>query len=242
MMATQCNPAGMKVKTVQRSSVLAWIAAVVIAVLFIAAGIWQLARAHYKDILAQRYATLATTMLPAEPTRDGDGMRVVVRGNWLAKHTVWIDNRTHAGRAGIHFLTPLVLVDGRWLFVDRGWVPLDGRRSLPEPPPLVLGDVTVEGHLVTPAEGFHLGAGPATGRLWPRIDPDSMRQLAAGVPVYPAVLQLEQGASDGLVRDWAPSTMSGDRHRAYAVQWFSFAAIVLGLMVWVIRRRLFNED
>jgi cytochrome oxidase assembly protein ShyY1 len=243
MTAAQCNPAGMKVNpALQRRSVLAWLAGIVFALLFAAAGFWQLSRAHFKDTLSQRYASVATETLPADPTHDVDGMRVGVRGHWLSGHTVWIDNRTHEGRAGVHILTPLQLVDGRWLFVDRGWAALDARRDLPAAPALTQGEVALDGRLAMPAEGFHFGVGPASGKLWPRVDPEAMRLLAAGAPVYPAVLQLEQPAGDGLVRDWAPPVMSGDRHRAYAAQWFSFSAIAFVLVVWAVRRKSSNES
>ena len=243
MTAAQCNPADMKVNPApQRKPVFAWIAGIVFALLFAAAGVWQLSRAHFKDALAQRYAAAATESLPHDPAIDVDGMRVAVRGHWLADRTVWIDNRTHEGRAGVHILTPLQLADGRWLFVDRGWAPIDGRRDLPAAPSVAKSEVALQGRLAMPAEGFHFGIGPASGKLWPRVDPESMRIAAAGAPVYPAVLQLEQQADDGLVRDWAPPVMSGDRHRAYAAQWFSFSAIALCLMAWAVRRKQSNEN
>ncbi len=216
---------------------LGWLAGIVFGALFAVLGCWQHTRAYYKDELAQRYATTAT--LAALPTATAsqaiDGMRVAVRGHWLPERTVWIDNRTHQGRAGVHILTPLVLADGRWLFVDRGWAPLAARRDLPVAPPVQMGDIELQGRLARPAEGFHFGGGSATGRLWPRVDPQAMRTLAEGAQVYPALLQLEQSGGDALVRDWTPPSMGADRHRAYAAQWFSFAIIALILVAWSVR-------
>jgi surfeit locus 1 family protein len=43
--------------------------------------------------------------------------------------------------------------------------------------------------------------------------------------------EVETGAQDGLLRDWAPPTSGVDRHYAYAFQWFALA--FAGFLFWL---------
>jgi cytochrome oxidase assembly protein ShyY1 len=44
--------------------------------------------------------------------------------------------------------------------------------------------------------------------------------------------EVEVGANDGLLRDWAPLTSGVDRHYAYAFQWFALA--FAGFVFWLL--------
>ena len=245
MVSTQCSPAGPANvnRAAQRMRTAGLLAGLVFALLFAALGKWQLERAAFKDSLAERYASAKAAdpvVLPvAEHAASADGLRVRASGRWLSERTTWLDNRTHQGRAGVHVITPLRLADGRWLFVDRGWAPLVASRTELPAPPQPKGDVVLQGVLKAPASGgFTLGKREDEGPLWSRLDLMHLRGQAAGSEVYPMVLELEDGAHDGLVRDWAPPAFGADKHRAYAAQWFSFALIALGLTAWSSWRAL----
>lgn len=206
-----------------------------------ALGLWQLDRAAFKASLLLRHGGgaggVAAPLPPLSEASRFDALRVTVRGTWLSARTVWIDNRTHAGRAGVHLLTPLQLADGSLLFVNRGWAPMPGDRARLPDPPLTQGEVTVAGLAALPStRGFSLGGGESSADLWPRIEAARLAAHAAGAPFYPQVLELETDLGDGLVRSWAPPSQGPDRHRAYAAQWFSFAAIAAALtLYWGIR-------
>src|SRR5688572_25274798 len=55
--------------------------------------------------------------------------RIDVRGVLLAKYTVFLDNKTHRGRAGYHVVQPLRLADGKHVLVNRGWIAAPPRRE-----------------------------------------------------------------------------------------------------------------
>jgi surfeit locus 1 family protein len=55
---------------------------------------------------------------------------------------------------------------------------------------------------------------------------------ALGNALEPRILLLDPAAPHGYVRDWQPPGMSPLRHFSYAIQWWSFAALVL--LVWVV--------
>lgn len=204
-------------------------------VAFIALGNWQLDRAAFKaEIQARRTAagTAAVALPAAADFARIDTLHVHAEGRWLADRTVWIDNRTHDGRAGVHLVTPLRLDDGSLLYVNRGWAPLVDRARLPQAP-LSRGPVSVEGFVVHPdTHGFTLAGGDARPELWTRIDPARLVRHAGTAAVYPVVLELQSELKDGLVRDWAPPAQGPQRHRAYALQWFAFAAMAAVLTLY----------
>jgi cytochrome oxidase assembly protein ShyY1 len=52
-----------------------------------------------------------------------------------------------------------------------------------------------------------------------------------GLALQPVVIQQHNDNRDGLARDWPKPDFGVDKHRAYALQWYSLAALgaVLGL-------------
>lgn len=90
------------------------LAAAVVIVLTLSLGAWQLRRADEKRVLqaAREAASQATpTQVGVSTVRpqDIEGRPVVAQGRWLNERSVFLDNRTHQGRAGFHVLTPLRL-------------------------------------------------------------------------------------------------------------------------------------
>src|SRR5262249_40037695 len=124
------------------------------------------------------------------------------------------------------------------LLIDRGWVPFTGRRtqlpdvSLAMPPP-----VSLTGRLADlPSPGLAQGrAAPDALAPWPRVTsfPASAELASAlGAPVAKHILWLEAGPPLGYAHDWQPPGMAPLRYTAYAIQWWSFAA--LALVLWAV--------
>lgn len=229
-----------------RRRIVALLAGLVATVAFVVLGLWQLDRAALKAGLLLRHGAGGETVSlpPLADAQALEALRARATGVWLAERTVWIDNRTHAGRAGVHLLTPLRLADGTLLFVNRGWAPMPADRAQLPRPALAEGVVTLAGLAAQPRSGgFSLGNGESSPDLWPRIEAARLAARAAGAPFYPQVLELETDLGDGLVRSWAPPALGPDRHRAYAAQWFSFAAIAAVLtLYWGLRSARRDES
>jgi surfeit locus 1 family protein len=229
----------------RRSRRPAWIphvATIVVVVVCVAAGNWQRSRMHEKDTL--RAALEAADAAPAVgvPGSDADWnawryRRVVARGRYDAARQFLLDNRVHEGRVGYEVVTPLMLADGRWLLVDRGFVPAGRERSdLPQRPPPT-GDVSVEGRIQLVPRGYFMSGGEASGVLWPHLDPALFAQRT-GRTVLPVYLQASGGdAGDGLSRDWPAPDLGSEKHLGYMVQWYSFAALAAGLWAYFTFRR-----
>lgn len=233
------------------------LAAVLAAALTARLGFWQLDRARQKTELQSRIeGRAALAPLPAEAlahsAADAAGQhyrRTVLRGHWLGRHTVFLDNRQMNGRPGFYVLTPLQLPGGQAVLVQRGWVPrqLHDRTALPAVP-TPAGEVLVTGRIAPPpAKLFELGAAEA-GRIRQNLDIDAFAR-EAGIALRPLSLQQTEAtrplvapaddsstpvsaADDGLLRQWPVVAVDVGKHHGYAFQWFALSALITGLYVW----------
>lgn len=160
--------------------------------------------------------------------------RVTATGDYDAAHQILIDNKVHAGRVGFDVVTPLRMADGRAVLVDRGWIPVGpSRAQLPQSAP-PSGTITIDGRVdLPPRNYFELGDRSApTGPLWEHLDPARFAK-ATGIDVLPIVIDATHaGSGDGLVHDFPLPDTGIDRHLSYMVQWYTFAAMALGLWAW----------
>jgi cytochrome oxidase assembly protein ShyY1 len=226
-----------------------WVAghvlAVVLVVLFVNLGLWQLQRLDEKR--ERNAAIAAQSSAPAQPLDDVVGpeaapsevdqlvyRRASARGTWDADASVLVRSRSLGGRPGFHVLTPLVTGDGAALIVNRGFAPLtaDPEEALAATRPRP-GTVEVNGVLLAGQQREGIGpTDPAEGVLTQIARVDLARlQQQYGAPLYPMYLQLTEQApapaGDLPVVLPEPEQDEGN-HLSYAVQWFAFAAIGAG--------------
>ena len=241
----------------RRSRWPAHLFALFVVVLTSALGVWQLqraagkARAQAQQVQAQASQPVrldgdALAALSADPGRIAalDGHLVQLRARFDPAHTLLLDNRTHQGVAGFHVLAP-AQVEGsdHPVMVLRGWIARDPlvRTRLP-PLPTPEGMVEIEG-LVQKELAQPMTLGGADGaresaQLWQHYDPALFAAWAGRMPAPLVVRQtVEPAYADGLVRDWNQPGTGVDRHRAYALQWVTMAAVALGAWLWLTLRR-----
>ena len=218
----------------RRSSLLMIIALLV--VFFVTAGLgnWQGRRAQEKRTLAElRDNTLAGAGIeiraaPLEP-QSIDGLKGRVSGRFVPSGTIYLDNRTHKGQAGFYVLTPLLPeAGGPALLILRGWIARDlqDRSRLPA---VETSDkvVSIDGLLVARLpQSLQLDAASPpkqSEKLWQYFD---LERYAAwfGQPIHPYVMRQFSVSDDRLVREWIHPADAVDKHRAYALQWYSMAA------------------
>ncbi len=213
---------------------------VVLCWVFILLGRWQWHRGELRQAEWDRFASGAEAIVPLG-TAGVDSVarfqRVSIVGRMDAEHQFLLDNRSYQGRAGFEVLTPLERPNGRVVLVDRGWVPFSGlRQRLPEVGFKPSDAVTVVGRVDNlPVAGLASGRSAPGPQPWPKVTAfPSMSQLstALGVPLEPRIILLDPRQGDGYVRDWHPPGMEPIRHWSYAVQWWSFAVVLV--VLWVI--------
>lgn len=205
-------------------------------------GNWQLRRAREKAALQAQLDVLAARpagALRADALRPPEWLPLRLEGRWLEEGTIYLDNRTHRGRAGYHVFSPFVLADGSGaVLVNRGWIAAGADRGRLPAAPAAGGRQTVEGLLRTPeAAPFTLAAEAAAGRRWQVLDLAAYRERS-GLALASWTLQQTSSAADGLVRDWPRPDAGIDRHRGYAFQWYALAALAGGLSAWQAWRQL----
>ncbi|MFZ2235681.1 MAG: SURF1 family protein [Dokdonella sp.] len=232
----------------RRPSVFAIALLIVGVVASVWMGFWQLRRADEKQRLFDAFS-LAGSAAPISLTkarRDETPQhypRVSVSGRYDGRHVYLLDNQTRGGRAGV-VVWMLFQPDegGPTILVDRGFLVQDDPYSKPAIPALPSETATLTGlYAPPPGFGLRLGGDTLPGQaIWPkstiRIDRgeiarDSSRTLDT------RVLLLDAEPAGGFERHWTPEVMVPDKHRAYALQWFSFAIAALVIFVVLHRRR-----
>ena len=155
-------------------------------------------------------------------------------GQYDPAHQFLLDNMSHESVPGVHVLTPLLLDDGSAVLVNRGWIAWGPSRDVLPDVSVDAGRRTVVGRIdELPKPGIWLKGPPASG--WPRlVQYPRMEELAAalGRELAPRQLLLDPAVPDGFVRDWVVPGTPADRHLAYAVQWFAFAAVAAA--IWLV--------
>ncbi|MFJ4144873.1 SURF1 family protein [Pseudomonas sp. NPDC089734] len=215
--------------------------------LLVMLGVWQLGRAEEKRAMLKQYAERRA----AEPigigqlsgVEDPAYRRVRLQGHFDAAHSLWLDNRTREGQAGVELFQPFLdQPSGMWSWVNRGWLPWPDRRTLPV--------FTTPGQslelnawvYVPPGAGFQ-GHADAMNDAWPRlvsfVAPASL-WAELGRSGYAHELRLEPGVAAYRV-DWPVVAMGPEKHVGYAVQWFALSAALSGLSLYLALRGRTHE-
>lgn len=208
-------------------------------------GRWQLSRAEEKQALQRTMEDraalppLPSAQLASRPDEVAAQLqrRVVLQGRWVARHTVFLDNRQMDGRPGFFVVTPLEIAPGEAVLVQRGWVPRDARERTRLPAvPTPAGEVRVEGRIVgPPSRLFDFGEGSQTerGPIRQNLEPAAFAG-ETGLALRPLSVQQQVAPvpEDGLQRRWPAPALDVGKHHGYALQWFAMAAVMAGLYVW----------
>jgi len=213
--------------------------AVIIAVVCIRLGFWQLDRLHgRRDVNAMLAARGALPPVDLATTDVGTVAyaHVIAAGTYDPSHEIVLSGRSYQGMAGNHILTPLVLEDGRAVLVDRGWVPLDvasppvaGAAAAPT------GPVTVSG-LALPPDSISASPVSPAPSVVTRIDLGIAALPYQLVPAYVLLQTQDPAQASGSPIPGVPPTLDEGPHLSYAIQWFAFATIAIVGCVVLLRR------
>ncbi|MDP1715996.1 MAG: SURF1 family protein [Anaerolineales bacterium] len=211
-------------------------------------GIWQLDRLEQRRAFNTQVESMhAAEMLDLNkempeniPTMEWRA--VTVTGEYYFANQVALRNQYNGSQYGYHLITPLRYnlstgsgQAGSAVLVDRGWIPADGN-SIPEDwrDYDEEGTVTVTGQIrlgqVKPAFGGVADALPENGEMlfvWNNLN---LENISAQLP-YPILNIYVQPNADGSEKTppipFQPVVeITEGSHFGYALQWFSFAAIL----------------
>ncbi len=228
-------------------------------VLLINLGLWQLRRADFKyKLRADRNhnATLPLIELTASLT-DLDRMvqrKVRLRGEFVSGYQAALANIKYKHNPGFFVVQPFRLQGSTMhVLVITGWVrQVSGFNRLPPMPATPPGKRVLTGVVDRkPAVGIEYGTPDAGFPQWPKlltyINIDWYRKQL-GKPFLPYVVKQYGAVSQqektrfGLVRDWKffasqYEIMPPEKHVSYAFQWFSLALVLFGIYLGVNIRR-----
>ena len=162
--------------------------------------------------------------------------RVVAQGSFVGERTVFLDNKLRRGRPGYEVVTPLRL-NGTHVLVNRGWVPAGRTREVLPAVPTPRGEVRVEGIALSRLPRALEPQRGAGGKVRQNLDIAAFEQ-ETGLALQPIVIEQHSAAPDGLVRDWPRADAGVEKHEAYALQWYSLAALAVGLFLVLSFRRV----
>lgn len=215
---------------------------------FTTLGFWQLGRAHEKESLLAAFAADATQapLALADARLRTDAMpypRVRVHGRYDPKHAYLLDDQVRDGRQGL-FAWAVFEPDGGGpaLLVNRGFLARGNDGKLPALPATEAEAVELSGlYAPPPGSGLRLGGNALPRQTnWPKstiyIDTAEIAQ-DIGREVDTRVLLLDADPASGFARAWTPQILPPEKHRGYALQWFSFAIAAIVIFIVLHWRR-----
>ncbi len=224
-----------------------------IALVMIRLGFWQLDRLHQRR--ARNAAIMAQSAQPPlslnDPQNDGlwdaSPYRLwQAQGYFDFEHQFFLKSQTWKGVVGYHVITPFHLIGRREVvLVDRGWIPYASSfGGSIDPYPYPDHEVTIRGIVGRDALPPRGREGPflpdPSDRTLYYVDPASLSTVLPYtlLPIY-LVWTAAEG-EDVQQLPYRPAysvNLDEGPHLGYAIQWFSFAVIVLGGYVyWLVRQ------
>ncbi len=204
-------------------------------------GLWQLERAGEK--VAAQEAMQIESSLNAQPIEeipvghlhranpDLPNRHVALRGEFVNDRTILLLAEFFQGMIGYGVVTPFRLASNDQLvLVSRGWT--TGILPPDTPPDLrpVSGPVEVTGQIFVPAENARVLASQIDPSVWPlrmrTLEFDVITEIL-GEPLFPYEVRLTEDQPGVLVRHWPAVNADVNQNLSYALQWFSFALLVL---------------
>jgi cytochrome oxidase assembly protein ShyY1 len=216
-------------------------------------GRWQLHRLHDRE--ARNHVTTSNLAAPPAPISEivgpdhvvgpqHDWRTAVVTGRYDASKQIVVRYRNVNDRPGFEIVTPLILTDGTALLVDRGFLARQSSELAPTAIPAVpSGEVTVTGRLRRSEHGGHTSGGtPVDGTARLINGPEYSGPL--GLKLYDGYLAVDQQqpAADPAFGKFPGPEIDDGPHFFYALQWFFFALMAIGGLVYFSRQDLQKDE
>lgn len=217
-------------------------------------GFWQLDRLEQRRAFNEHFISvmalppLDISAAPAEDLASMEYRTATVTGIYDYENQVALRNQYNDLVFGYHLLTPLVLADGTAILVDRGWIPASGNetpadwRKYDQPGQqtisgvLRLGNEPEMGGIPDP----ELAEGQTRLEFWNNLH---LARIALQVPqpLLPVYLQPEhdpENSQPPIIPARPEIEITEGSHHSYAMQWFTFAAMLFFGYPFFLRKQL----
>jgi surfeit locus 1 family protein len=218
---------------------------------FVALGVWQIKRLHWKlDLIARVDARVHAAPVPppgrsawaSVNANDDEYLHVRVDGTLLNDDETQVYAVTDLG-AGFWVLTPLKAADGTITMINRGFVPTEKSDPQTRTAGELSGPVTITGLLrMTEPKGTLLRSNvPAEGRWYSR-DVVAMASARHLTDVAPYFIDADSTPNPGgLPTGGLTQIVFPNSHLVYAFTWFGMAILSLGMtgyLIFLERKRI----
>ena len=241
----------------KKSTVFVVVAMVFGIIVLCGLGTWQVNRLFWKEELIARVEQ-RTSLAPMEITEFLDRQMlednwpyspVMVEGIYDHSREVYFFTTSRAGRSGWNVHTPMLLTNGKYLIVNRGFVPFDLQNPNDRLEGQVEGKQALSGFVRVPQtqrpNGWFPDNNPQARELYWR-DHALMTQLMGreeGRDFVPFFVDATETQVPG---DWpqAGTTIISfpNNHLQYAVTWYGLALALLGVGSYFIYSRRQSND
>jgi surfeit locus 1 family protein len=241
-----------------RKWVFATLFVLVGAMICVRLGIWQLDRLAQRRAFNAHYLESTTTsplILKTAPVDDLTTMEyriITVSGVYDPVHQVVLRNQYHDNQPGYFLLTPLALSDGTLIMIERGWIPSSGNdnpsdwHKYDQP-----GEVTITGIIrlgqTQPEVGGQpdpeLAAGQTRLDFWNIINLERLAKQMPGKLLMVFVQPNPEPIPSAPPYPFQPTIeISEGPHFGYAMQWFTFAALLFFGYPFFLRQQLKTQS
>jgi len=205
-------------------------------------GFWQLEREQEKLMLQSLYdsrqSAEVVSLSSLDETSDLQYLPVKLQGNFDNEHNFLLDNKIFEGQVGFEVLTPFYTSEGLLVMVNRGWIAQNEYREILPQLKEVSGEIELQGKVYVPlGEQFMLGVEDQKSN-WPRViqSLDIENMIATynpGAEYFSYSVRLDALQPGVYVRNWPVISTSPEKHRGYAIQWFTMATVLLLLYLYI---------
>ncbi|WP_164521517.1 SURF1 family protein [Iodobacter ciconiae] len=184
-------------------------------------GLWQLSRAHDKQILiTQLTKQEALAPLPWAKGTPPLFRPIKLIGQWLPQAQILLDHRIEAGQIGYHVITPFQLSDQSIVLINRGW--------WPDAQPPKAGASTIVNAQPWPRY-VELANTPPKDHIFQNLHPE--RFAAWSKLPQPVAYALMQAGEKGLIVQHSQPAIPPERHLAYTATWWGMT--LAGIFLWI---------
>ena len=129
-------------------------------------------------------------------------------------------------------------MDSQAVLINRGWIPYQGTRENIPSIEVTGNEVEILGAIKEIPRSIVLEESAQQQTRVSKSGPELIQSVEIktlgqhlNYPLLPVLIELDKTDANGFIRDWQPYYGSIDKHKAYATQWFSMAAILLFLFI-----------
>ncbi|MBV8060776.1 MAG: SURF1 family protein [Alphaproteobacteria bacterium] len=195
-------------------------------------GAWQMQRLQEKtdllQLIAERTVQPYTDLSVLRIGNDIDYMRVAASGRFNHDNEMYMTAISKAGEGGYDVLTPMLMEDGRWVLVNRGWIPYKNKDPLTRLQGQVQGMVRIHGTLRLPQKTWLMHGHDQLSGVWRGVDLDAMARENNIPGFLPFIVELDDTPNPGGLPVGGQTRFDlPNNHFGYAMTWYGLAFIAL---------------